>query len=408
MCRRWSALSAQHPYTRAVGRQPAARRAGRPARRRLLVPPSPGSRRARRQDRRHLQRRHRHEPAHGAGARAHQPCRRTPGPAVAARQPRGRARVVGRLGGLGEHAHRRPGPPHDGDGARDWRRRQGRPVADHGARDRRAPARRRVPPHGHHRQHDGRPARVVRLRGHARGARGRHRRQAGGSGAGARRGRHLEGPHRQRQPDGRQPHRPGPQHRRGDHGRRQRRPDQEDRRRRQGRVPRTEEHHQHDGGPAPVVCLGSHARGARGRHGRQAGRPGARRRRVGHVEGPHRLGQLDGRQPHQPGPQHRRRHHRRRARRPLQADHRRRPGRDPRAEEHRQHDGRPALVVCRGSHARGARGRLGRQARRPGARRRRVGHVEGPHRLGQLDGRQPHRPGPQHRRRHHGRRQAAT
>ena len=31
--------------------------------------------------------------------------------------------------------------------------------------------------------------------------------------------RHLEGPHRQRQPDGRQPDRPGPQHRRGDHRR---------------------------------------------------------------------------------------------------------------------------------------------------------------------------------------------
>ena len=30
-------------------------------------------------------------------------------------------------------------------------------------------------------------------------------------------------------------------------------------------------------------------------------------------------------------------------------------------------------------------------ARRPGARRRRVGHVEGPDRLGQLDGRQPDR-----------------
>ena len=180
---------------------------------------------------------------------------------------------------------------------------------------------------------------------------------------------------------------------------------EEDRRRRQGRVPRTEEHHQHDGRPAPVVCLGGHARGARGRHGRQAGRAGPRRRRVGHVEGPHRLGQLDGRQPHQPGAQHRRRHHRRRPRRPLQADHRRRPGRDARAEEHRQHDGRSALVVCGGSHPRGARGRLGRQAGRPGARRRRVGHVEGPHRLGQLDGRQPHRPGPQHRRRHHRRRQ---
>ena len=38
--------------------------------------------------------------------------------------------------------------------------------------------------------------------GDARGARGRHRRQARRPGAGAGRGRHLEGPHRQRQLDG--------------------------------------------------------------------------------------------------------------------------------------------------------------------------------------------------------------
>ena len=36
--------------------------------------------------------------------------------------------------------------------------------------------------------------------------------------------RHLEGPHRQRELDGRQPDRPGAQHRRGDDRRRQRRP----------------------------------------------------------------------------------------------------------------------------------------------------------------------------------------
>ena len=75
-----------------------------------------------------------------------------------------------------------------------------------------------------HRQHDGRPARLVRLGGHARGPRGRHRGQARRPGRGQGRRRHLEGPHRQRQPDGRQPDRPGAQHRRGDHGRRQRRP----------------------------------------------------------------------------------------------------------------------------------------------------------------------------------------
>ncbi len=41
--------------------------------------------------------------------------------------------------------------------------------------------------------------------------------QARRSGAGARRGRHLEGSHRQRQLHGEQPHRPGAQHRRRDH-----------------------------------------------------------------------------------------------------------------------------------------------------------------------------------------------
>ena len=65
-----------------------------------------------------------------------------------------------------------------------------------------------------------------------------------------RRRRHLEGPHRQRQFDGRQPHRAGAQHRRGDHGSRHRRPLQEDHRRRARRDPRAEEHHQHHGGPA--------------------------------------------------------------------------------------------------------------------------------------------------------------
>ena len=56
--------------------------------------------------------------------------------------------------------------------------------------------------------------RVVRGRSDARGARGRHRRQARRSGGGARRGRHLEGPHRLGQRDGVEPHRAGAQHRR--------------------------------------------------------------------------------------------------------------------------------------------------------------------------------------------------
>ena len=50
----------------------------------------------------------------------------------------------------------------------------------------------------------------------------------GGQAAGARRGRHLEGPDRQRQLHGLQPDRPGAQHRRGDDRRRQRRPVEED------------------------------------------------------------------------------------------------------------------------------------------------------------------------------------
>ena len=125
-----------------------------------------------------------------------------------------------------------------------------------------------------HHQHDGRPAQLVRLRGHPRGPRGRHRGQAGRPGRGQGRGRHLEGPHRQRQLHGRQPDRPGAQHRRGDHRRRQRRPLQEDHRRRQGRDPRAEEHHQHDGRPAQLVRLRGDPRGPRGRHRGQARRPG--------------------------------------------------------------------------------------------------------------------------------------
>ena len=50
--------------------------------------------------------------------------------------------------------------------------------------------------------------------------------------------------------------------------------------RREGRDPRAEEHHQHDGRPAQRLRLGSDARGARGRHRRQARRPGRRCRGV--------------------------------------------------------------------------------------------------------------------------------
>ena len=129
-------------------------------------------------------------------------------------------------------------------------RRQRRPVAqDHGRRPRRDPA-----AEGSH-QHDGRPAALVRLGGHARRAGSRHRRPARRPGGGARRGRHLEGPDRLGQRDGAQPDRPGAQHRRGDHRRRPRRPVAQDHGRRPRRDPRAEEHHQHDGRPAERVRL---------------------------------------------------------------------------------------------------------------------------------------------------------
>ena len=69
-------------------------------------------------------------------------------------------------------------------------------------------------------------------RSDARGARGRHRRQARRPGAGAGRRRHLEGPDRQRQLHGVEPDRPGPQHRRGGDRHRRRRPVEEDHRQR--------------------------------------------------------------------------------------------------------------------------------------------------------------------------------
>ena len=101
-----------------------------------------------------------------------------------------------------------------------------------------------------------------------------------------------------------------------------------------------------------------------------------------------------------PGAQYCRRGDRDCARRPVLEDHRRGAGRDPGAQEHHQHHGRSAQRLRVRSHARGARGGHGRQARRPGAGARRRRHLEGPHRQRQFHGHQPHRPGAQYRRRH--------
>ncbi len=147
-----------------------------------------------------------------------------------ARRPGGGARRRRHLEGPhrqrqlhGEQPHR-PGAQHRRGGDR---HRQRRPLEeDHRRRARRDPA-----AQGDH-QHDGGAAALVRRRGDARGARGRHRGPARRPGGGARRRRHLEGPHRQRQPARRQPHHPGAQHRRGDDRGGARRPLAQDHRRR--------------------------------------------------------------------------------------------------------------------------------------------------------------------------------
>ena len=91
-----------------------------------------------------------------------------------------------------------------------------------------------------------------------------------------------------------------------------------------GEILRAQGGHQHDGRPAALVRIRSHARRARGRLRRQARRSGGRAGRRGHVEGSHRFRERDGDEPHEPGAQHRGRDHGRRARRPVAQDHGRR------------------------------------------------------------------------------------
>ena len=164
-----------------------------------------------------------------------------------------------------------------------------------------------------------------------------------------------------------------------------------------GRIPAVGQHRQHDDQAARRVHLGSDARRARGRHRRQARRPGAGAGSDRRLEGPDRERELDGQQPDRPGPQHRRSDHRGRQRRPVEEDHRRRPRRNPAAQGSHQHDGGPAAFVRLRSDARRARSRHRRQARRPGHRARRRRHLEGSDRLRQRHVRQPDRAGPQHR-----------
>src|SRR6185503_857123 len=192
---------------------------------------------------------------------------------------------------------------------------EGRPLEeDHGGREGGNP---RAEEHD---QHDGGPAERVRLGSIAGGARGGHRREAGRPGAGARSGRNVEGPHRQRERHGGEPHGPGAQHRGGDHGGGEGRSLEEDHGGREGGNPRAEEHDQHDGGEAERVRLGSSAGGARGGHRREAGRPGAGARIGRNVEGPYRQRELDGGEPDRAGAQHRGGDHGGGEGRPLEED----------------------------------------------------------------------------------------
>ena len=173
------------PFRQLQVSQAAARAAGG-ARRRLLGAAARRLDRPRRQDRRHLQRDRRRQPADGAASSS-------ASARWSASEGKTRQRVkFGRSSGAwGEmessvntliddllwpttevtRAHRRG--------------RAGRPAADRAARRRRPAARGRVPALGDHRQHDDQAARRVHLRGDARRARGRHRRQARRPGAGA-------------------------------------------------------------------------------------------------------------------------------------------------------------------------------------------------------------------------------
>ena len=81
----------------------------------------------------------------------------------------------------------------------------------------------------------------------------------------------------------------------------------------------------------------------------------------------------------------------------VEEDHGGRARRDSAAERDAEHDGGTASLLRRRGDARGTRGGIGRTAGRTGARAGCRRNVEGSHRLGECDGRQPDGAGPQHR-----------
>ncbi len=142
----------------------------------------------------------------------------------------------------------------------------------------------------------------------------------------------------------------------------------------------------------------SDACSARSGHRRKTRRTGGGARSRRNMEGSHRLRELHGRQPDSAGEKHRRGGNGYRQRRLEPQNYRRRPRRNSTAERNAEHDGRAASLLRGRSHARRPRSGIGRTPRRSGQRARCGRHMEGPYRLGQLDGRQPDSAGEKHRR----------
>ena len=212
---------------------------------------------------------------------------------------------------------------------------------------------------------------LVRRRGDARRARGRHRGHPRRPGAGARRVGRVARADRERELDGEQPDHPGAQHRRG-----------LDRHRRaatcRARSPSTAKGEilelkntintmvdQLSAFASEVTRVAREVgtEGVLGGQAQVAGASGVWRELTENVNS--MANNLT-----EPGAQHRRGDHRDRRGRPGAQDHRRRARRDPHAQEHHQRHGRQAEPLRRRGDARGAPGRHRGHARRAGRRAR--------------------------------------
>ena len=256
-----------------------------------------------------------------------------------------------------------------------------------------------------HDQHDGGSAQWLRFGSNPRSPRSGNGRQTGRPSRREGRRRNLEGPHRQRELHGRQFDRPGPQHRGSHHRGRQRRSFAQDHGEVRGEILELKNTintmvDQLNGFASEVTRVAREV-GTEGKLGGQAevkGVAGTWKDLTDSVNS--MAGNLtnqvrniarsdDGR----------------RQRRSVAQDHGRCARRNSGVEEHHQHDGGSAQWVRVRSHARGPRSGYGRKTGRPGGSERRGRHLEGSDRQRQLDGRQPDRPGPQHRGSDHGGRQ---